>query len=380
MNRTASLKLEGLEKSYPEFDLDLNFTAEEGELLTLLGPSGCGKTTTLHLIAGFIEQDRGSIYIGDEDVTAKPPHMRHLGVVFQDFALFPNMNVLGNIGFGLRMRGWARERIHARVRELLALVRLEGYEGRLVTQLSGGEQQRVALARALAPNPRLLLLDEPLSALDAKLRRDLRTEIKRIQRTLHITTLYVTHDQEEALALSDAIVVMQQGTIEQIGNAFQIFNRPASPFVADFMGLTNSIDARILSSKDGVVEVDTPEGRFTVLYPDPVQAGERATLVFRPGRCRVVAPARSSARDERKRNIFRGMVMSSEYLGETSILKIKTETGLYTVASPSRWTGLREDAREMQGDEVAHAADTALDVFIHPGDLWIVGTPASGDS
>jgi ABC-type Fe3+/spermidine/putrescine transport system ATPase subunit len=367
-----SLKIENLEKSYPEFDLNLSFEAEQGQLITLLGPSGCGKTTTLHLIAGFIEPDSGSIFIGGEEITGKPPHLRHLGVVFQDYALFPNMNVFDNIRFGLRMHGWDREHAHDRVQELLELVQLSGYGHRLVTQLSGGEQQRVALARALAPNPRLLLLDEPLSALDARLRKDLRIELKRIQRKLNITTLYVTHDQEEALALSDSIAVMQQGKIEQVGSAFEIFNRPASPFVADFMGSTNRIEARVLSSKEGVVEVDTKEGRFSVLYACQVRAGSRVMMVFRPERCRVIAPSGSSENSGKKDNIFHGTIVSSEYIGETSILEIRTKSGRYTVASPSRWAPTSGAAQITQVDGIEYHPETEVYVYVHAGDLWII--------
>ncbi|GAH85320.1 unnamed protein product, partial [marine sediment metagenome] len=201
-----SLRLDGIKKRYPDFKIDVSFNANDGEILTLLGPSGCGKTTTLHIIAGFIEPDEGRIFLNDNDVTYLPPHMRNVGLVFQDYALFPHMNVFSNIAFGLRMHGWSKKDMEKRVKNLLHLIRLLKYENRIVTELSGGEQQRIALARALAPNPDILLLDEPLSALDALLRKELRSEIKRIQRELKITTVYVTHDQEEALALSDKIV------------------------------------------------------------------------------------------------------------------------------------------------------------------------------
>jgi ABC-type Fe3+/spermidine/putrescine transport system ATPase subunit len=378
----VSLSLNSVQKSYPEFDLDLTFSAGQGELMTLLGPSGCGKTTTLHLIAGFITPDSGSISIGDEDVTALATNARHLGVVFQDYALFPNMDVEGNIGFGLRMQGWDRNGIRRRVRELLDLVRLPGYERRVVTQLSGGEQQRIALARALAPNPRLLLLDEPLSALDAKLRKELRSEIKRIQRTLRLTTLYVTHDQEEALAISDRIAVMQAGAIEQIGTPFEVFNRPRSLFVADFMGLSNRVQARVLSAEENRVRLETPEGPFLVRHPRPPARGSEAILVFRPERGRIFSPEGEKGsgaeisnrepylRESRQReNVLRGNILSSEYQGENTIIRVKTGSGMYTVSS-SNTTAPEEDGAERLGE--AFPPDTPVSLFIHESDLWLI--------
>ena len=367
-----SLTLRNVQKSYPEFDLDLSFTAAQGELLTLLGPSGCGKTTTLHLIAGFISPDRGSISIGGEDVTALAPHVRHVGVVFQDYALFPNMDVFGNISFGLKMQGWERAAIRSRVHDLLELVRLPGYEQRVVTQLSGGEQQRIALARALAPEPRLLLLDEPLSALDAKLRKDLRNEIKRIQRTLHLATLYVTHDQEEALAISDKIVVMQAGKIEQTGTPFEIFNRPRSLFVADFMGLSNFIDARVRSADGKLVHLETPEGPFTVYHPQPPRDGSRMTLVFRPERGRIFAPAAHAESLKKDENTLHGKIISSEYLGESTIVRVRTENGIYTVSSSNTSVMNHEAVDRGKPSAEVFPPDMPVSVFIHQTDMWIV--------
>ena len=370
-----SLVLKNIQKSYPEFDLNLSFTAEKGELLTLLGPSGCGKTTTLHLIAGFIAPESGALFVDGDEMTYTPPHQRKLGVVFQDYALFPNMRVFGNIAFGLRMHGWTRERIEERVRYLLDLVRLRGYEERIVTQLSGGEQQRVALARALAPEPRLLLLDEPLSALDAKLRRDLRLEIKRIQRELKLTTVYVTHDQEEALAISDHIVVMQAGKIEQIGTPFELFNRPLSPFVADFMGMSNRIQGRVLSSDSGTILLETDEGHFKVNYKKTLAKNSRVTLVFRPEKCSLLSGSGESGHEEngiegeekhRKKdehtdahttNMFTGKVTSCEYQGEFSTVRIATEKGEYTVKI-----------------QISSVMETGLSVqvYVRSDNLWIL--------
>jgi putative spermidine/putrescine transport system ATP-binding protein len=368
----VSLVLKNIEKSYPEFDLNLSFSAEKGELLTLLGPSGCGKTTTLHLIAGFITPAGGTLLVDGEDVTATPPHQRRLGVVFQDYALFPNMRVFGNIAFGLRMHGWPRDRIEERVRYLLDLVRLRGYEERFVTQLSGGEQQRVALARALAPEPRLLLLDEPLSALDAKLRRDLRLEIKRIQRELKLTTVYVTHDQEEALAISDHIVVMQAGKIEQIGTPFELYNRPLSPFVADFMGMSNRIQGRVLSSGSGTILLETDEGHFKVNYTKAITENSMATLVFRPEKCSLLAGSGESSHevngivkkdkhhkvehtDSKTTNMLTGKILSCEYQGEFSTVRVATDKGEYTI--------------KIQISSVMETG-SSVQVYVRPDDLW----------
>ncbi len=320
--------LKNVTKQYPEFSMSLSFSIEQGKLLTLLGPSGCGKTTTLHLIAGFISPDSGDILIGNESIAARAPHERHIGIVFQDYALFPNLNVYGNIAFGLRMHGWERKKIERRVTELLDLVRLSGYETRSVTQLSGGEQQRVALARALAPKPRLLLLDEPLSALDAKLRKDLRSEIRRIQQEVHLTTVYVTHDQEEALALSDSIAVMNHGRIEQTGSPFDIYNEPLTLFVADFVGMSNKLYGRITEnnksgSAESVLEVETPEGIFTVRCPKKRIPGADVVLVFRPEKC-VLEQNRGD------KNSISGVISASEYIGENMTLTVRTKHGEYT--------------------------------------------------
>ncbi len=220
---------------------DVHLEVKPGELLSLLGPSGCGKTTTLRCVAGFEIPDAGSIHIGAQDVTKVPAENRKVGMVFQNYALFPNLSVAGNVGFGLRVAGWNKQKLEARVGELLEIVGLVGYDKRNVTTLSGGQRQRVALARALAPNPRVLLLDEPLSALDAKIRVELRTELRRLQLTLGVTTLLVTHDQEEAMSMSDRVVVMNQGRIEQIGTPRDLYATPATPFVASFVGEMNTV-------------------------------------------------------------------------------------------------------------------------------------------
>lgn len=311
-----SLHLEELKKSYPNFKIDLSLSVGSGELVTLLGPSGCGKTTFLRLVSGLIQPDNGRIRLGGRRIDPLPTEQREIGIVFQDYALFPHMNVAENIAFGLKMKNWRRERIRPRVDELLALVHLRGYEERKVTELSGGEQQRVALARALAPNPRLLLLDEPLSALDARLRKMLRSEIRRIQQKLGLTTVYVTHDQEEALALSDRIAVMRDGRIEQTGSPREIYRLPATPFVAAFIGQSNLLAGTFLETEGDFGRVHTALGDFLGRLPEGrrQEPGDAVTLFFRPQSCRLDGEAEVR---------ISGVISASEYLGEEIQLQIR---------------------------------------------------------
>ena len=236
----ADLSLNGLSKHYGDFYAvrEVSLTIADGEFLVLLGPSGCGKTTTLRMVAGFIEPSAGHVRLAGQDVTLLPPWKRNAGMVFQSYALFPHMTVAQNVAFGLEMRKLPRADIDRRVEEALALVRLGGYGGRLPRQLSGGQQQRVALARALAIRPDVLLLDEPLSNLDAKLRQEVRVEIRELQRQLGLTTVMVTHDQEEALTMADRLVVMNEGSVRQVGSQRDLYERPADRFVAGFVGRT----------------------------------------------------------------------------------------------------------------------------------------------
>jgi len=365
-----SLQIKEVTKQYPEFNMNLSFSVEQGKLLTLLGPSGCGKTTTLHLIAGFISPDSGDIIIGSESVTARAPHERHIGVVFQDYALFPNLNVFGNIAFGLRMHGWERKKMELRVTELLELVHLSGYESRTVTNLSGGEQQRVALARALAPRPRLLLLDEPLSALDAKLRKELRSEIRRIQQEVHLTTVYVTHDQEEALALSDRIAVMNSGRIEQTGSPCEIYNEPQTLFVADFVGMSNRIYGKILKNSgikhsESVLETITPEGKFKVRCLKKRALGPDVVLVFRPEKCIL-------DRGPGDENRISGVISAFEYIGENTIITVQTKHGKYTAKLSSLNNGSRRSINQLH-------TGSAIRIFIGPEHIRLLsGGKVSG--
>lgn len=249
----AFLDIDRLNKQFGDLVAVHSFTlnVEQGEFISLLGPSGCGKTTALRMIAGFERPTSGTIRLADRDITAQPPNRRNIGMVFQSYALFPNMTVAGNVGFGLKLKGVSGEETRQRVTALLELIQLPDKGDSYPFQLSGGQQQRVALARALAIEPQVLLLDEPLSALDAKIRVELRAEIRRIQQQLQITTLYVTHDQEEAMSLSDRVVVMNRGNIEQVGTPFEIYNYPATAFAAHFVGQLNVLPVEVVDATGG---------------------------------------------------------------------------------------------------------------------------------
>ena len=262
----------------------LDLAVLEGEFLALLGPSGCGKTTTLNLIAGFVEPTAGRILIDGEDVTGRPPHLRALGVVFQSYALFPHLSVRENVAFGLRERRVAGAEIERRVAEALELVRLDARGRQRPAELSGGMQQRVALARALVYRPRVLLLDEPLAALDKKLREEMRDELRAIQRSVGITTIFVTHDQAEALGLSDRIAVMSRGRIEQLGTPREIYERPVTRFVADFIGASSMLRGRAVAADRVVVPGGPP---LRVQAGTPLRAGEEVELAIRPERVRL---------------------------------------------------------------------------------------------
>jgi len=257
---------------------DFSLVVPQGEILALLGPSGCGKTTVLRMIAGLEQPDAGQVFISGQNVTPRPPEARGVGLVFQNYALFPHMSVGANVAYGLRFRRGDRK---VRVQELLKLVGLVGYEKRKPHQLSAGQQQRVALARALAPEPRILLLDEPLSALDATLRKDLRVELRALLRKLGVTALYVTHDQEEALALADRVAVMQEGHLEQVAPPEELYARPQTPFVATFLGRANLWPGRVVSVDGDRAVVEVAGERMSVERGE-ISEGEEVFLFFRP--------------------------------------------------------------------------------------------------
>ncbi len=277
------LRLEGLTKSFGDHTVvkQVDLSISRGEFVSFLGPSGCGKTTVLRMIAGFERPNAGRILVDGVDVTNLRPNQRNIGMVFQAYALFPNMTVAGNIGFGLKLAGTARDEAAARTGEMLKLIGLAGFEKRYPYQLSGGQQQRVALARALAVRPSMLLLDEPLSALDAKIRVSLREEIREIQKELGITTIFVTHDQEEALSISDRIMVMNAGKADQIGTPFEVYNRPASRFVASFVGTLNILNGTVSDAASGSVAVEG--GEIKLGRPlDGRAPGQPVSLALRP--------------------------------------------------------------------------------------------------
>ncbi len=286
---------------------NFNLDVEKGEFVSFLGPSGCGKTTTLRMVAGFETPTDGSITLEGADITDKAPNKRNMGMIFQSYALFPNMTVAQNIGFGLRVRGEKDAAIKDRVREMLAIIHLEQRGDSYPYQLSGGQQQRVALARALAIRPQVLLLDEPLSALDAKIRVSLRAEIRSIQQRLGITSIYVTHDQEEALSLSDRIVVMNLGMIEQIGNPFQIYNFPETPFVANFVGSLNTAMAEVIDPAKGLLSVDGIQLSSAANMND-LKKGDKIQIAIRPERF-------SFASEAKKANVVDCQIENITFLG-----------------------------------------------------------------
>ena len=311
----AFLELSGVQKSFGDNCVVKNFdlSVARGEFVTLLGPSGCGKTTTLRMIAGFETPSGGMIAIDDKDITQLAANKRNIGMVFQSYALFPNMTVAGNVGFGLRVAGRPALEIKARVEEMLQLIKLAHLAERYPRQLSGGQQQRVSLARALAPSPKILLLDEPLSALDARIRVALREEIRSLQQKLGITTIFVTHDQEEALSMSDRIVVMNDGRIEQVGAPREIYNRPRTRFVASFVGTLNALTGVVVDAAAGALSI---EGQNVIARRglEGANAGEPCALALRPEALQIAGAAPG-------RNALTGVVEEVAFLG--SVIRVK---------------------------------------------------------
>lgn len=261
---------------------DTSLDIEPGSFVTLLGPSGCGKTTTLRMIAGFESPDEGEIYLGDEAINSLTPNKRDTAMVFQSYALLPHYNVFDNVAYGLKIRKLPKDEIHERVMNILKLVEMDGMESRMTNQLSGGQQQRVALARALVIEPSVLLFDEPLSNLDAKLRVTMRTEIRKIQQKVGITAIYVTHDQSEAMSISDKIIIMSKGKVEQIGTPREIYYHPKSKFVADFIGEANFLKAQVLETKGEKAQIRVAGQALEANNFAGAKAGDEATLVIRP--------------------------------------------------------------------------------------------------
>ncbi len=323
---TTIIHLEGLSKSYLNTFGAVNevtLEIQEGEYVCFLGPSGSGKTTTLRMIAGYVEPTAGRVILDGKDITRLPPQRRNMGMVFQSYALFPHMTVAENIAFPLKVRKLPEATIQTRVREMLELVRLPDVARRRPSQLSGGQQQRVALARVLAFHPRILLLDEPLGALDVKLREHMQLELKEIQRKLGITTIHVTHDQEEALSLADRVVVMDKGWVMQFASPLELYERPASSFVADFVGKINLWPATLVAAEGetALVRVDGTDQVFTV--PRDRVVSTRLTLGIRPEHLQIV-PAEDAP--------LRGLVQKTKFVGSEQFCFVRVAEGLSLLA------------------------------------------------
>jgi len=328
----VSVRLENVTKRFGESVVvdRVNLQINDGEFFTLLGPSGCGKTTTLRIVAGFYRPDEGNIYFDKELMNDVPPFRRDTGMVFQTYALWPHMNIHENVAYGLTIRKIPKEKTEKRVSEALRLVGLEGFERRPPSELSGGQQQRVALARALVIEPKVLLLDEPLSNLDAKLRVQTRVEITRLQKKLGITTIYVTHDQEEALCISDRIAVMNKGQIQQVAMPRVIYDRPDNQFVADFIGVANFLRGTLveMNTKSRVTTVETESGeRFEVIQDEDIPVGSVVLVSFRPEVVRMEEGGKSDGFV----NQIDGRVRLASYLGDTVRYEVEAKDRLFRV-------------------------------------------------
>ncbi|MQY02989.1 ABC transporter ATP-binding protein [Actinomadura macrotermitis] len=351
-DEVAAIELTGVQKSYQAYGetvmavRGVDLAIHEGEFFSLLGPSGCGKTTTMRMIAGFEEPTAGAVFLHGDDVTGVPANKRDVNMVFQSYALFPHMSVFENVAFGLRRRKVAKAEIAARVGEMLEIVDLTGREKRRPSELSGGQQQRVALARALVNRPRALLLDEPLGALDLKLRQAMQVELKRIQREVGITFVYVTHDQSEALTMSDRIAVMNDGRIEQLGSPRGIYERPASRFVAGFIGTSNLISGEVAEIAAGEAVVEYGGGRVVVPAGDgaALAAGDRVELTVRPEKIEIC-----TARPERG-SMVRATVSEVVYLGTSTSYIVTTAAGDDVTVFTQNATSAEDVA--VRGDQV----------------------------
>ena len=329
----AFLSIHGLRKAYGAvIAADVNvLEAQHGQLLTLLGPSGCGKTTTLRCIAGLIQPEAGAISIGGRDITSLPTHSRNLGMVFQNYAIFPHMDAYENVAYGLHGRGLTRQQIRDRVDEAFNLVELTGFEHRYRHQLSGGQQQRVALARAVAYQPDVLLLDEPFSNLDARLRKTMRLEVRKLQQRLSLTTVFVTHDQQEALSISDVVAVMNRGRVEQVGSPAEVYQRPRSEFVADFVGSTNLLPG-VVRGYDAVnqlaaIDVEGGVSTLQVWHDHPLTAGALVKVLCKPEQLRLVADVAQC--------VVRGQLSAAAYLGSVTQYQVELSSCSLEVVMPA---------------------------------------------
>ena len=349
------IRLTDVDKSFDDERVvkKLNLDVEEGEFLTMLGPSGCGKTTTLRMIAGFEVPTSGQIFLEGEDVDDKKPNERNVNTVFQNYALFPHMNVFDNIAFGLVEKKVKKDEIRSRVEEMIKLVQLDGMEKRMPAQMSGGQKQRVAIARALVNRPKVLLLDEPLGALDLKLRKQMQGELKALQRRLGITFIYVTHDQEEALTMSDRIAVMNRGSLEQVGTPEEVYNHPETKFVADFIGESNIIEGYIENMTDDSIEVTMESGK-AIIHETGYRMEEMVYLCIRPENLKISTEAKEGFR-------FRGQVKEHIFIGSTNKTMIEMPNGqMLKSVTPAE-------------DELIPVG-TAVNVFWNPGKAVVMRT------
>lgn len=349
------IRLTDVDKSFDDERVvkKLNLDVEEGEFLTMLGPSGCGKTTTLRMIAGFEVPTSGQIFLEGEEVDDKKPNERNVNTVFQNYALFPHMNVFDNIAFGLVEKKVKKDEIRSRVEEMIKLVQLDGMEKRMPAQMSGGQKQRVAIARALVNRPKVLLLDEPLGALDLKLRKQMQGELKALQRRLGITFIYVTHDQEEALTMSDRIAVMNRGRLEQVGTPEEVYNHPETKFVADFIGESNIIEGYIENMTDDSIEVTMESGK-AIIHETGYRMEEMVYLCIRPENLKISTEAKEGFR-------FRGQVKEHIFIGSTNKTMIEMPNGqMLKSVTPAE-------------DELIPVG-TAVNVFWNPGKAVVMRT------
>ena len=372
MNKDVLIRLNGISKAFDgETVLDnLSLEIHDKEFITLLGPSGCGKTTTLRIIGGFETPDAGDVYFDGKRINDVPPYERQVNTVFQRYALFPHLNVFDNIAFGLRLRKCPDAEIKAKVKDMLAMVNLRGFERRRVSTLSGGQQQRVAIARALVNQPKVLLLDEPLSALDLKLRKDMQNELKNIQHQTGITFIYVTHDQEEALSMSDTVVVMENGRIQQIGTPTDIYNEPVNAFVADFIGESNIVDGVMLAdcrAKFAGHVFDCVDGGF--------EKNEPVDVVVRPEDVDVVAPEKGMLRGLVTTVTFRGvhyeiivdvqgfkwMIQTTDFVAEGETIGLSIDPDAIHIMKKSEFSGMFGDYSSFS-DELDKLSDVTEEI------------------
>ena len=372
MNKDVLIRLNGISKAFdgePVLD-NLSLEIHDKEFITLLGPSGCGKTTTLRIIGGFETPDTGDVYFDGKRINDVPPYERQVNTVFQRYALFPHLNVFDNIAFGLRLRKCPDAEIRTKVKDMLAMVNLRGFERRRVSTLSGGQQQRVAIARALVNQPKVLLLDEPLSALDLKLRKDMQNELKNIQHQTGITFIYVTHDQEEALSMSDTVVVMENGRIQQIGTPTDIYNEPVNAFVADFIGESNIVDGVMLAdcrAKFAGHVFDCVDGGF--------EKNEPVDVVVRPEDVDVVAPEKGMLRGLVTTVTFRGvhyeiivdvqgfkwMIQTTDFVAEGETIGLSIDPDAIHIMKKSEFSGMFGDYSSFS-DELDKLSDVTEEI------------------